>query len=335
MFLCCVNISAHYYKMYTFKYDTFYNYYTNDDNLITDKDDSISLYSFLIENAPPDNSDCNENRIERGKKIITKKTTNAAKICESTCKHIMVKGTKFYITAPEKHRDTYKTLYFTIPTNINGTTFDFHYTFGLSNRSYKSRIDSCYVDETIEKRRRIKSTNLTRKTRSNQSVKMRYKLSDSLEEYKPSSPKLLNYDDAVQNVHFHKTTQHPTGYDEYKQKPVGYNEHKRCYFKDNIQIERFNDIMCINSRTSIMGRAFTKTEKTLIEDIMRRPFMQIAGRKTRKNKPMTYTHNKIFLLYVFLLFIFIKYIIIKIIITNKFTNRFFQFLIINFFIVHG
>jgi hypothetical protein len=104
---------------YVFNYDKFYNFYTNQKNLITNKDDSVVLHFF---------------------NKTTKKGVKIPKICEpkqtdERCQYIIINGYKIYIAdysktgRAENQKEDSKELLFSIPTEINGKLYDFHYHF--------------------------------------------------------------------------------------------------------------------------------------------------------------------------------------------------------------
>ena len=289
--------------MYTFNYKTFYDYYSNSSNLITDKADRISLYYFKSSKNPD-------------------KKVKPADIGEETCRHIMINGTKLYVTVSTKsYGAKSNSIYFTVPRNAYEERFDDHYHFGICDKNdYKKIIEKDYFI-FVE---RNTSLQRTRKTRGVHSKNKHYQLSDSLEEVHPepslddikirinkslhntttkrrvhSKNKHYQLSESLEEVNpkhslvkirpndkyvfFHKTTQHPTG-TIIKGKPIGYPEHKYCGFQDNTPIITAKRITCLHEDKDTMGSAFENPDGTLIEEIMRRPFMQTAGRKTRKNR---------------------------------------------------
>lgn len=107
---------------YIFNYNKFYNFYTNQKNLITNKDDSVVLHFF---------------------NKSTKKGTKIPKICEpkqtdERCQYVIINGYKIYIAdysktgRAENQKEDSKELLFSIPTEIHGKLYDFHYHFGIS-----------------------------------------------------------------------------------------------------------------------------------------------------------------------------------------------------------
>lgn len=296
--------------MYTFNYKTFYDYYSNSSNLITDKEDRISLYYFKSSKKPD-------------------KKVKPADKGEETCRHIIINGTKLYVTVSTKpHGVKSNSIYFTVPRNAYGERFDDHYHFGIGDKNdYTRIIEKDYfvfverntsLQRTRKKRdvhskykhyklsdsleevnpepslddRKIrinKSLHNTTKTRRVHSKNKHYQLNESLEEANPK-PSLVKIRPTDKYVFFHKTTQRPTG-TLIKGKPIGYPEHKHCGFQDNTQITTAKRITCLHEDKDTMGSAFENSDTSLpnfdeiiIEEIMRRPFMQTAGRKTRKNR---------------------------------------------------
>ena len=128
---------------YRFEYTKFYEYYTNPKNLFTDKNKPIKLNFF---------------------NKTTKKGDKMPKICNPSitgdrCTFIIINGIKIYVADYEnvepRKRDT-KELLFSIPTEINGNSYDFHFHFGIRfDDYYKTNIiffhkTEQHLDETGE-----------------------------------------------------------------------------------------------------------------------------------------------------------------------------------------
>ena len=79
-------------------------------------------------------------------------------------------------------------------------------------------------------------------------------------------------------IYFHKTIQHLTNNQD------GFREHKNCYFQDNTNIESINNIVCLDKDETVMGRAFSEFDKTILRQIMKRPFENRGGKKFRNRK---------------------------------------------------
>jgi hypothetical protein len=137
-------------RNYIFNYDKFYNFYTNQKNLIINKDDSVVLNFF---------------------NKTTKKGVKLPKICEpkqtdERYQYIIINGYKIYIAdysktgRAENQKDDSKELLFSIPTEINGKLYDFHYHFGISfdtnsqeNKIFFHKTEQCLScsENTIDK----------------------------------------------------------------------------------------------------------------------------------------------------------------------------------------
>jgi hypothetical protein len=236
---------------YIFNYNDFYNYYTNPSNVITDATYCVSLYYFVD-------------------KIKKMRKSNNPK-----CTYIIVNGIKIYISIDiKKNTQPPYGLHFSIPTMINDTLFDFHYHFGKRHHKYTVIADKQYINDAISK------TSKPRKTRKNK--KTLSEASYTLETAEPSIDMFpINPNENI--IYFHKTIQHLTNNQD------GFREHKNCYFQDNTNIQSINNIVCLDKDETIMGRAFTEFDKTILRQIMKRPFEKRGGKKFRNRKN---TRNK-------------------------------------------
>jgi len=249
---------------YIFNYIDFYNYYINPTNVITDTNDCVSLYYFT-----------DSDKIKKVRKSNPK------------CTYIIVNGIKIYITNDNKKNvytndndeeiteNTYG-LHFSIPTMINDTLFDFHYHFGKRQHEYKVIADKQYINDTVKKTTKSRKTRKNRKSHS----ETRY----NLETAEPSIDTFpINPNEKI--IYFHKTIQHLTNIQD------GFREHKKCYFQDNTNIQSINNIVCLDTDKTIMGRAFSEFDKTILRQIMKRPFENRGGKKSRNRK--THSINKL------------------------------------------
>lgn len=232
---------------YIFNYTNFYNYYTNPSNVITDPNDCVSLYYFM-----------DSDKIKKMKKSNPK------------CSYIIVNGIKIYITIDiKKNTQPPYGLLFSVPTMINDTLFDFHYHFGKRHHKYTVIADKQYIKNSINK------TSNPRKTRKNR--KSISETSYNLETVEPSID-IFSINPNEDIIYFHKTIQHLTINED------GFREHKNCYFQDNTNIESINNIVCLDKDETIMGRAFSDFDKTILRQILKRPFENRGGKKTRNRK---------------------------------------------------
>ena len=240
---------------YIFNYNDFYNYYTNPSNVITDTSDCVSLYYFM-----------DSDKIKK------------MNISNPKCTYIIVNGVKIYITIDikKKAQPPYGLL-FSIPTTINHTLFDFHYHFGKRQHEYKVIADKQYINDAANKTSKPRKTRKTRKNRKTFS-----ETSYNLETAEPSIDTFpINPNEKI--IYFHKTIQHLIDNEN------GVREHKNCYFQDNINIESINNIVCLDTDKNIMGSAFSEFDKTILRQIMKRPFENRGGKKFRNRKN---TRNK-------------------------------------------
>ena len=241
---------------YIFNYTDFYNYYTNPSNLITNTNDCVSLYHFM-------------DKIKKAKKSAVK------------CTYIVVNGIKIYITVDNKKNiyindngeeiteNTFGLL-FSIPTMINDTLFDFHYHFGKRHYKYKVITDKQYINDAVKKTTKLRKTRKNRKPLSETSY--------NLETAEPSIDTFpINPNEKI--IYFHKTIQHLTNNQD------GFREHKNCYFQDNTNIKSINNIVCLDTDETVMGRVFSEFDKTILRQIMKKPFENRGGKKSwnRKN----------------------------------------------------
>jgi len=117
-----------------------------------------------------------------------------------------------------------------------------------------------------------------RKTRKNR--KPLSETSYNLETAEPSIDTFpINPNEKI--IYFHKTIQHLTNNQD------GFREHKKCYFQDNTNIKSINNIVCLDTDETVMGRVFSEFDKTILRQIMKKPFENRGGKKSRKN-----TRNK-------------------------------------------
>jgi len=230
---------------YIFNYNDFYNYYTNPSNVITNTNDCVSLYYFM-----------DSDKIKKMKKSHPK------------CTYIVVNGIKIYISIDiKKNTQPPYGLHFSVPTMINDTLFDFHYHFGKRQYKYTVIADKQYINDAVNKKSKSRKTRKNKKTLSEASY--------NLETAEPSIDMFpINPNENI--IYFHKTIQHLTNNQD------GFREHKNCYFQDNTNIQSINNIVCLDKDETIMGRTFSEFDKTILRQIMKRPFDKRGGKKTRK-----------------------------------------------------
>ena len=157
---------------------------------------------------------------------------------------------------------------------INHTLFDFHYHFGKRQHEYKVIADKQYINDAINKTSKPRKTRKNRKTLSEASY--------NLETVEPSIDTFsINPNEKI--IYFHKTIQHLTN------NQHGFREHKNCYFQDNTNIKSINNIVCLDKDETVMGRTFSEFDKTILRQIMKRPFENRGGKKFRNRKN---TRNK-------------------------------------------
>jgi len=252
---------------YLFNYATFYNYYTNPNNVITDKNDCVKLLFF-----------------NKTKKVSDEK------IRDEKCNYIIIDGVKIYISEPGKgnnYKDkngqiisekTYGLL-FSIPILIDDKLFDFHYHFGIRHENYKTQIsESQYINaNSILKKPR--KTNRTIKSIKSLSMSNNYNLT----EVEPIIDKFyINPDEKL--IYFHKTIQEPS-------KEVigkGIMKHKDCYFQDNTRIQSINNIVCVNKDKTIMGKVIEDyNDRQLLNKIMMMPFVSNGGKRQKRKRFFT------------------------------------------------
>lgn len=250
---------------YLFNYATFYNYYTNPDNIITDKNDCLKLLFF-----------------NKAKKV------SHANTADEKCNYIIIDGVKIYISEPGKgnnYKDkngqiisekTYGLL-FSIPILIDDKLFDFHYHFGIRHDNYEKQISESQYIHANSILKKPRKTNRTIKSIKSRSMSNNYNLT----EVEPMIDKFyINPDEKL--IYFHKTIQKPS-------KEIigkGQVEHSTCHFQDNTRIQSINNIICVNKDKTIMGSVIKDyNDRQLLKKIMMTPFVSNGGkRKTIKNK---------------------------------------------------
>jgi hypothetical protein len=121
----------------------------------------------------------------------------------------------------------------------------------------------------------LNKTSKPRKTRKNR--KTFSETSYSLETAEPSIDTFpINPNEDI--IYFHKTIQHLTN------NQVGVRKHNKCYFQDNMNIQSINNIVCLDKDETVMGRAFSEFDKTILRQILKRPFENRGGKKSRNRK---------------------------------------------------
>lgn len=261
-----------------FNYMTFYNYYTNPSNFITETNnkDCVELYYFTN----------------------TKNKSQIASKSNPKCTYIEVNGIKIYIsTADRNHvftnldgnKQIEKThmLLFSIPTLIGGILFDVHYHFGIRHDAYKMPIaDKHYIENSAINNKK----NLCNKTRKHFTPNRKESINTILEEINPSIGIFpINKNEKL--IFFHKTIQEYINMPNNTNLniPLGYNIHKHCHFQDNTPITNINNIVCLDNDHTVMGRVLDSLDKILLNEIMRRPFISNGGkRKTKRNNKIKY-----------------------------------------------
>lgn len=192
---------------FQFDYDTFYNYYTNDDNIKT-KDMSpkeIWFYRHSYSEEPE-------------KDILSNK-------------YILVNGTEVFISKSKENNDNDE-LFFTIPTEIENKLWDIHFHFGK--------------DKITPPNKKYRSTE-------------------------------ANNNGQIDVVFFHKTIQQPE---------KNGKDRKNCYYHQNMQIDNFGKIICLQATNSKMDEIFPPDEHdfSLIKEIISRPFQQPVYKKKKRKK---------------------------------------------------
>lgn len=260
---------------FKFNYKTFYDYYTNPDNIIRDDSKGVNMYFYNDKTNKP----------------------KPAKKSADKYSYIEINGSKIYVSESNKLRQ-YKDRYgkmnpeytygllFSIPTVINGEIFDFHYNFGMrTHTKYVQVKDKIFVKPTTAHQIEVKErANATRKR--GRPKKETVELTEhSLSEYEPE---IGDYpiDSSEKLIYFHKTIQHPETIDGKMDKQLrGKFEHIECHFQDNTQIRDINNIVCIDKDEHTMGSLFSELDKLFINEIISRPFLKLrGGRKIRRGR---------------------------------------------------
>lgn len=269
---------------YIFNYAQFYNYYTNPNNIITNKNNCVSLRYFAS-----------------NKEKLSRQT-------ESKCDYIIINNVQIYVSKSKKYNvykdisgnkivEEIRTLQFTIPTLIDGILFDFHYHFGARTEpKYIPITDKQYISDVNINNFKNK-TNLNSKTKKCRKERKTYEYCD-LEMVEPVADQ-FNVDPNKKLIFFHKTVQIVSSNNE-----MGVNKHINCYFQDNTHIQSINNIVCIDEDKTVMGKLLSQHDKDILAQIMSQPFAKNIGRgikkcskqkclakhKTRKNKKCNKTH---------------------------------------------
>jgi len=190
---------------FQFDYDTFYKYYTNDDNIKTKDMTPKEIWFYRHSNSEEPEKDILSN------------------------KYILVNGIEVFISKSKENNDKDE-LFFTIPTEIENKLWDIHFHFGK--------------DSITPPNKKYRST----------------------EE---------NKNGQIDIVFFHKTIQEP------EKNGKG---RKNCYYHQNMKIDNFGKIICLQATNSKMDEIFPPDEEdfSLIKEIISRPFPPLYKKKKRK-----------------------------------------------------
>jgi hypothetical protein len=197
--------------------------------------------------------------------------------------YIVINNTKIYVTIHYNKRNPQHlpAVLFTVPTQINGILYDFHYHFGI-NEDDKTQVNP----KLVEERKIIGPKKYTKNKRTkNKKSKIKKKIeileSDSLSD---SSIMSAPYD-FPNIIYFHKTIQVPSEDD------TGHTKHTFCRFNNNIPIDNVMNIICLPENREIevrtMETTFSPDELNYISTIISKPFLTNTtgkGRKTKRHK---------------------------------------------------
>lgn len=177
-----------------------------------------------------------------------------------------------------------KNILFTIPQNIDGKLYDFHYNFGMRPEYIieKQRIvDNWHFFDFPLKP--SKKTNKNRKSNNNTKKSNNAHHIAELNDSNSFTPDQTYIDMNVQLIFFHKTTQNitlPVKDKNNNTKSIGNSEHTNCYFKQYTKIDNTNNIICIDAESRIMKTSnFNVEELNQINEIISRPFIKHGGIK--------------------------------------------------------
>ena len=244
---------------FIFDYDTFYDYYTDSANLYVDDSPRPTVYFF-----------------NRGDIAKPAKSNTISK------NYVIINGVKIYIAEVKQT----KALLFTIPTNIDGNLFDFHYHFGIryiNPETDPTVIDMTYFYDKMSKKAEKPSKSYTRK-RGHKKVILETMPQNIIDEIDAdTTPEFLPIELTEQRVYFHKTTQKPivSGSSIFGANNVsgslilGTNNHQSCHFQNNTKIKNIRTILCVDENQKHMKMVFSAEEIKQITEIMSRPFTPI------------------------------------------------------------
>lgn len=224
--------------IFTFNYEIFYNYYTDDSNPDIKTDPLLPRPILYFYNRP--------------------KPIKPPKMGKLSDKFIEIDGINIYIS---KEKSNTSSLLFTIPKELNGKLYDFHYHFGIRPNRNLTEINSWKFYKKIKTRHKTK-----RSTKGGDG---------DLIEYEPTIDQIRIHPDEY-IIFFHKTEQIPS-IDE-----QGNNSHAACHFKNNIEIRNMNQLICIDENDKIISSVFTEEELRQIYNIISKPFVKKPILKTLK-----------------------------------------------------
>jgi len=246
---------------FIFDYDKFFEYYTDPKNRHIDDRPRPIIYYF--------------NRSDIHKPV---KTTYLSKY------YIIIDGVKIYISEVTKNNNPHKELLFTIPTEINGVIYDFHYHFGFRtiNRKDPIKLNRLYFynNNAIQPSKTMKTR--TRKRVISKISQTREEVigENILHEIIPDNNReFVIIDQNEKRVFFHKTIQLPD-----KDGMIGINEHNSCHFQNKIKIYSTSNIICLDDDNKYMKLIFSSEELHQITEIIKRPFLSNISFKLRGGK---------------------------------------------------
>jgi hypothetical protein len=221
---------------------------------------------------------------------------------------------KIYITKFEKNNS--KGLLFTIPTEIYGILYDFHYHFGIREPTISEKnneIDDIVIIDNSQSSSKSSNSNSSKSNNFNSNDSNTNNLHNNITKniidiQEPTEIIDLDKLDFVKTkikinpnekiIFFHKTIQHPdspTSNIIDPSKLTGKNEHIKCYFQNNIKLTKVKYLLCMDETNKHMIKQFpNKNFLQQIDDIIRTPFLNSIKYKKKKEKKYnkTKSYNK-------------------------------------------
>lgn len=267
---------------FRFNYDEFFKYYTKSNKILIDHDTPRPTVWFFT----PDKTLIRELKKKKKNKKTNQTDESIPMIINHSSlsdKYVLINDVKVYIRILGDNNDE---LIFTIPTEMHGRLFDFHYHIGIKN--LRGKIPPKIEDKIFLRKKSTLSINInntrhripnnirkrsTQKTREkiNSKPSLQYELTNEIDKKIPNI--LPKYTDNL--IFFHKTDQIVTSITP-ESNWSGQNTHTICSFENNRQMDKskIGKIICLDTDKYLMGNRFNDLEFQQIIEILSKPFIE-------------------------------------------------------------